>query len=73
MRVSASRHLAKTISYRLLSTLIGFLIMWWVSGSVKVGAAFGVAEILYKPLQYYIHERIWYKYIKFGLKDEKKT
>ena len=73
MRVSASRHLAKTISYRLLSTLIGFLIMWWVSGSIKVGAAFGVAEILYKPLQYYIHERIWYKYIKFGLKDEKNT
>ena len=72
MRVSASRHLAKTISYRILSTLIGFLIMWWVSGSVKVGAAFGIAEILYKPLQYYIHERIWYKYIKFGLKDEKK-
>lgn len=73
MRVSASRHLAKTISYRLLSTLIGFLIMWWASGSIKVGAAFGVAEILYKPIQYYIHERIWYKYIKFGLKDEKKT
>ena len=72
MAVSAKRHIAKTISYRILSTLIGFLIMWWVSGSVKVGAAFGVAEILYKPLQYYIHERIWYKYIKFGLKDEKK-
>ena len=73
MAVSAKRHIAKTISYRVLSTLIGFLIMWWASGSIKVGAAFGVAEILYKPLQYYIHERIWYKYIKFGLKDEKNT
>lgn len=72
MVVSASRHIAKTISYRILSTLIGFLIIWWASGSIKVGAAFGLAEILYKPLQYYIHERIWYKYIKFGLKDEKK-
>jgi uncharacterized membrane protein len=73
MAVSAKRHLAKTISYRLLSTLIGFLIMWWVSGSIKVGTAFGVAELLYKPIQYYIHERIWYKYIKFGLRNEKKT
>ena len=73
MAVSAKRHIAKTISYRVLSTLIGFLIMWWASGSIKLGAAFGVAEILYKPLQYYIHERIWYKYIKFGLKDEKNT
>jgi uncharacterized membrane protein len=73
MAVSAKRHIAKTISYRLLSTLIGFLIMWWVSGSIKVGTAFGVAELLYKPIQYYIHERIWYKYIKFGLKERKKT
>ncbi|MFN9955060.1 MAG: DUF2061 domain-containing protein, partial [bacterium] len=38
------RHIAKTISYRIVSTLIGFLIMWWVSGSIKIGAAFGVVE-----------------------------
>lgn len=69
--VDKKRHIAKTISYRILSTLIGFLIMWAISGSIKVGAAFGVAEIVYKPIQYYIHERIWYKYIKFGLKNKK--
>jgi uncharacterized membrane protein len=44
--------------------------MWWISGSIKVGAVFGVAELVYKPIQYYIHERIWYKWIKFGLKKE---
>lgn len=69
--VDKRRHIAKTISYRVISTLIGFLIMWAISGSIKVGAAFGVAEIVYKPIQYYIHERIWYKYIKFGLKNKK--
>ena len=69
--VDKKRHIAKTISYRVISTLIGFLIMWAISGSIKVGAAFGVAEIVYKPLQYYIHERIWYRYIKFGLKNKK--
>lgn len=68
MIVERKRHIVKTISYRILSTLIGFLIMWWVSGSVKVGAAFGVAELVYKPIQYYLHERIWYKFIKYGLK-----
>ena len=68
IKVSAKRHLAKTVSYRIISTLIGFLIMWAVSGSITVGAAFGVAELVYKPIQYYIHERIWYKWIKFGLK-----
>lgn len=74
IKVSAKRHLAKTVSYRIISTLIGFLIMWAVSGSITIGAAFGVAELVYKPIQYYIHERIWYRYIKFGLikvKNEK--
>lgn len=70
--VDKKRHIAKTISYRVISTLIGFAIMWAISGSIKVGAAFGVAEIVYKPIQYYIHERIWYKYIKFGLKPKNK-
>lgn len=67
MKVHAKRHIAKTVSYRIVSTLIGFLIMWWATGNVKVGAAFGIAELVYKPVQYYLHERIWYKYIKFGL------
>jgi hypothetical protein len=70
MIVERKRHIAKTISYRILSTLIGFLLMWWISGSVKVGTAFGIAELVYKPIQYYIHERVWYKWIKFGLKKK---
>lgn len=73
MVVERKRHIAKTISYRLVSTGIGFLIIWFVSGSVKIGAAFSIAELFYKPLQYYIHERIWYKWIKFGLKKDKKN
>ena len=53
-KVSYKRHLAKTITYRILSTTIGFLGMWWVSGDIKIGAAFGVVELIYKPIQYYI-------------------
>jgi len=68
MIVERKRHIAKTISYRIVSTVIGFLLMWLISGSVKVGAAFGAAELIYKPIQYYLHERIWYKWIKYGLK-----
>ena len=70
MVVQHKRHIAKTISYRILSTLIGFLIMWWISGSIQIGAAFGVVELVYKPVQYYIHERVWYKFIKYGLKNK---
>ena len=73
MVVERKRHIAKTISYRVISTLIGFVIMWWVSGDIKVGAAFGIAELVYKPIQYYIHERVWYRFIKFGLVEVKPT
>jgi uncharacterized membrane protein len=68
MIVQKKRHIAKTISYRIISTLVGFITIWTATGSIKYGAAFGVAELIYKPIQYYIHERIWYKYIKYGLK-----
>jgi uncharacterized membrane protein len=67
--VQVKRHLVKTISYRVTSTSFGFLTMWAISGSIKIGAAFGVAEIIFKPFLYFIHERIWYKWIKYGLKS----
>jgi len=68
MIVQRKRHIAKTISYRVISTLIGFAIMYYVTDSIKIGATFSIAELVYKPIQYYIHERVWYKWIKFGLK-----
>ncbi len=72
MIVEKKRHIAKTISYRIVSTGIGIAVMWLVSGNVKSGAAFGVAELVYKPIQYYLHERIWYRFVKYGLKSDKK-
>ena len=62
------RHIVKTISYRLVSTTFGFLTMWWISGDIKIGTAFGLMELTLKPFLYFLHERFWYKWIKFGLK-----
>ncbi len=66
--VHYKRHLAKTISYRIISTLIGFLLVWVISKDIKISSMFSIVELVYKPIQYYIHERIWYHWIKFGLK-----
>lgn len=70
MIVEKKRHIAKTISYRVISSGIGFVVMFFATGSIKAGAIFSIAELVYKPIQYYIHERVWYRYIKFGLKKE---
>lgn len=66
--VNRKRHIAKTITYRLISTLLGFIIIYFLSGSLKIGFSFSFIELIYKPVQYYIHERVWYKWIKYGLK-----
>jgi uncharacterized membrane protein len=66
-KVSYKRHLAKTVTYRILSSTISFLIVWIISGDLKLGLSLSFAEIMIKPAQYFIHERIWYKWIKFGL------
>ena len=66
--VQVKRHIAKTISYRIISTTFGFLLMWGLTDDIKIGAAFSIAELIIKPAIYFIHERTWYKWIKFGLK-----
>ena len=66
--VQVKRHIAKTVSYRIISTTFGFLLMWGLTGNIKIGAAFSMAELTIKPIIYFVHERIWYKWIKFGLK-----
>ena len=66
IKISPKRHLLKTVSYRVVSSVIGFLILWIFFG-IMVGVSFSLFELFFKPLLYYIHERIWYRHIKYGV------
>jgi uncharacterized membrane protein len=68
MTVERKRHIAKALSYRVISTLIGFIVILIATGSVELSAMFSIAELFWKPVQYYVHERIWYRWINYGLK-----
>jgi uncharacterized membrane protein len=46
--------------------------MWWVTGDIRFGTAFGFMELIFKPFLYYAHERVWYRWFKFGLVEDKK-
>lgn len=70
VKIKARRHLAKTISYRIISTGIGFFVIFISTGSIKIGAAFSSFELIFKPIIYFIHERGWYKYIKYGVEEK---
>lgn len=65
---TVKRSLVKTVTYRIISSGIGFIVVWALSHDIKTGAMFSVAELLYKPLQYYIHERIW-QHINWGKRE----
>jgi len=67
MTVHVKRHIAKTITYRLLGTLVTGIVSFILIGDLKLSAEIGVAELLIKPLTYFIHERIWYKWISYGI------
>lgn len=69
-KVSYKRHLAKTITWRLIGTLDTIIISWIISGDPMIGLKVGFIEVFTKMVLYFLHERIWYK-TKFGIKKVK--
>ena len=61
------RHLYKTISWRVIATTDTFIISLLITGKVDWAAGIATFEILTKMVLYYIHERIWFRYIKIKL------
>jgi len=70
--VSYKRHLVKTITYRILGTLTTVIGAYIIGGSLKVASLLGLGELILKPIIYFLHERIWYRYLKFGLENKNK-
>jgi uncharacterized membrane protein len=65
--VSYKRHIAKTVSWRIIGTLDTIILSWVITGSWKLGLTIGGVEVITKMVLYFLHERAWYKFSKFGL------
>jgi uncharacterized membrane protein len=72
MDPSVKRHIAKTITWRIVGTVDTMLLGWLVSGDIKIGLSVGGLELITKMGLYYVHERIWYK-SNFGLINRRKN
>ena len=68
--VSYKRHIAKTISWRIIGTIDTVIISGIITGSLEAGLTIGGIEVISKMVLYYFHERAWYKFSKFGLKSK---
>ena len=66
--VSYKRHIVKTISWRVIGTLDTMILSAIITGSWKIGLTIGSIEVITKMVLYFLHERAWYKFSKFGLK-----
>jgi uncharacterized membrane protein len=70
-KIEIKRHIGKTISYRFLDTLQTIIISYIFTGNFVISSSIGIVELCVKPLIYFLHERAWYKWIKFGVVTEK--
>ena len=66
--VNYKRHIAKTITWRIIGTLDTMIIAWIITGSLEWGLTIGGIEVFTKMILYFLHERVWYKFSKFGVK-----
>ena len=58
---SIKRHVAKTITWRILGTIDTMAIGWIITGNVLIGLKIGGVEMITKMILYFIHERLWYR------------
>ena len=67
MKANYKRQIAKAITFRIIGTIDTILVSWFITGSFAVGAILGGIEVITKIILYFAHERVWDKYIKYGL------
>ena len=67
---SVKRHIAKTITWRIIGTLDTMLIGWLITGDFLMGLQIGGIEVITKMILYFLHERVWYR-INLGLPHRK--
>lgn len=58
---SQKRHLAKSVTWRIIGTMDTMALAWIISGDVMTGLQIGSAEVITKMVLYYFHERLWYR------------
>jgi uncharacterized membrane protein len=56
----SERHLAKTISWRLIGTIDTLILSWLITGDINIGLQISGFEFLTKMVLYYAHERLWF-------------
>ncbi len=68
--VSRKRHLLKAVTWRIIASITTAIIAWTFGLPPKAVGAVFVADLIIKFVLYYAHERVWYNYIRIGVKKD---
>ena len=68
--VSYKRHIAKTLSWRVIGTIDTMVLSSLVTGSWEMGLTIGGIEVVTKMVLYFLHERLWYRFSRFGVEKK---
>lgn len=49
----------KTISYRIISSTLTFLLVYLNTGQIAIGFTLSILEFIFKPFLYFFHEIVW--------------
>jgi uncharacterized membrane protein len=60
---SNAKSLLKTISWRVVGTVDTMLIAYILTGELTVAFSIGSVEVFTKLILYYLHERVWNKFV----------
>ncbi len=76
MDISKKRHIAKTITWRVIASVTTFLLAMLFfrddPNAAQKATGVAIAETVIKMILYYFHERMWYK-SNFGLLSRRKS
>jgi len=66
---SRKRSVVKAATYRIVIVCLDFLVIYLLTGHVRVALGFMIISNVYTTLGYFVHERIW-AHVKWGTEAE---
>jgi len=66
---SSKRSVVKAITYRVIIVCLDFLVIYLLTGRLKMAFGFMIVSNIYTTIGYFLHERVW-THIKWGVQVE---
>lgn len=58
----SKRHIAKTLTWRIIGTIDTIILSWFISNDFSIAFKIGFIELFTKMILYYYHERLWFNF-----------